>query len=149
MANLVDNSRARYDYELLEILTSGLELSGFEVKALKLGRGKLAGARVLIRGGEAYLVGAEISPYQAGNLPPSYEKGRAIRLLLTKKEIARLGSREGERGLTIIPLSVYNKGGRLKLDLALARGKKKRDKREIVKKRETERDLQRTLKTNL
>ncbi len=149
MANLVDNPRARYDYDLLEILTAGLELSGFEVKALKLGRGKLAGARVLVRGGEAYLVGAAIEPYQAANLPPGYEKGRAVRLLLTKREIASLASREGERGLTIIPLSVYNKGGKLKLDLALARGKKQFDKRENIKKRETERDLRRTLKTNL
>ncbi|MCC6290516.1 SsrA-binding protein SmpB [Candidatus Nomurabacteria bacterium] len=147
MSNLVNNPKAHYDYELLEKLEAGLELSGFEVKALKLGRGKLEGGRVLVRGGEAFLVGAEISPYQAANLPPDYEKGRALKLLLTKKEISDLAARIGERGLTIIPLSVYNKGGRLKLGLALARGKKKYDKREKIKKRENKRDLDRTLKS--
>ena len=91
MANLVENPRAGYDYELLEKLEAGLELSGFEVKALKLGRGKLEGARVLIHGGEAFLVGAEIGPYQAANLPPDYEKGRALKLLLDRKS-TRLNS---------------------------------------------------------
>lgn len=149
MANLLDNVKARFDYELLEQLEAGLKLTGFEVKALKLGRGKLLGARVLVRGGEAYLVGAEIAPYQAHNLPPGYETGRAIKLLLTKKELNRLADTENQKGLTIIPLSIYAKGGRLKLRIALARGKKKFDKRQKIKERETKRDLARTLKKNL
>lgn len=148
MANLLDNPRAKFDYELLDKLEAGLELTGFEVKALKLGRGKLLGARVLIRGGEAYLIGAEIAPYQAGNLPDNYEPGRAVKLLLTKKELNLLEDTANTKGLTIIPLSVYNKVGKLKLSLALARGKKKFDKREKIKERETKRDLDRTLKSN-
>ena len=147
MANLLDNPKAGFDYELLEQLEAGLELTGFEVKAVRLGRGKLVGARVLIRGGEAYLIGAEIAPYQAGNLPPGYEPGRAIKLLLTQKELYQLADVENQNGLTIIPLSVYNKGGKLKLKIALARGKKKQDKRQNIKKRETEREIARTLKT--
>ena len=146
MANLLDNPKAGFDYELLEQLEAGLELTGFEVKAVRLGRGKLVGARVLIRGGEAYLIGAEIAPYQAGNLPPDYEAGRAIKLLLTQKELYQLADVENQNGLTIIPLSVYNKGGKLKLKIALARGKKKQDKRQNIKKRETEREIARTLK---
>ena len=146
MASLVDNTRARFDYELEEKLEAGLELTGFEVKALKLGRGKLLGGRILVRGGEAYLVGVEIAPYQAQNLPPNYEAGRVIRLLLTKAEIAHLAGAEPERGLTVIPLSVYNKGGKLKLALALARRKKKFDKRRKIKERETKREVARTLK---
>ena len=146
MANLLDNPKAGFDYELLEQLEAGLELTGFEVKAVRLGRGKLVGARVLIRGGEAYLIGAEIAPYQAGNLPPGYEAGRAIRLLLTQKELYQLAGVENQNGLTIIPLSVYNKGGKLKLKIALARGKKKQDKRQSIKKRESEREIARTLK---
>jgi SsrA-binding protein len=144
--SLVDNPRAKFDYELLDRYEAGLELSGFEVKALKLGRGKLQGARVLIRGGEAYLVGATIEPYQAANLPPGYEPGRAVRVLLTKKEIGVLAGSEAANGLTIVPLAVYNKDGRLKLELALARGKKKGDKRQSIKQRETDRDISRTLK---
>lgn len=146
MKTLVHNSRASFDYELLEQWEAGLELTGFEVKALKLGRAKLLGARVLVRGGEAYLIGAEIAPYQAGNLPPGYQPGRAIRLLLTKKELASLTGVENSNGLTVIPLSVYNKNGKLKLNLALARGKKKFDKRQKIKERETKREVARTLK---
>lgn len=149
MSNLVDNPKARFDYELLERFEAGLELLGSEVKSLKLGRGKLAGGRVLIRGGEAYLVGARIDPYQAKNLPPDHDPERSVRLLLTKKELKQLAGATTERGLTLIPLSVYNKGGRLKLALALARGKKKFDKRQKIKQRETNRELRRTLKSNL
>lgn len=153
---LIDNPRARFDYELLEKLEAGLKLHGFEVKALKLGRGKLLGGRVLVRNGdlpagrqEAFLIGAEIGPYQRANLPPGYDPARPVKLLLTKKEISHLAGTASEKGLTIVPLSVYSKGGKLKLGLALARGKKKFDKREKIKKRQTEREISRTLKSHL
>lgn len=147
MKTLVYHPRAGFDYELLEKWEAGLVLTGFEVKALKLGRARLLGARVLVRGGEAYLVGAEISPYQATNLPPAYEKNRAIKLLLTKRELAKLAGVAAGGGLTIIPLSVYNKNGKLKLEIALARGKKKFDKRQKIRERETKRETARTLKS--
>jgi SsrA-binding protein len=140
------NSRARFDYELLEKFEAGLVLSGFEVKALKSGRGALAGSHVVVRGNEAYLVGAEVAPYQANNLPAGYERGRSIKLLLTKKELAALAGAEKQKGLTIVPLEVYNRGRRLKLRLAIARGKKKYDKRETIKRREGQRQIERTLK---
>lgn len=143
---LAENQKARFNYEILETYEAGLELLGFEVKSLKMGRGELAGARVLIRGGEAFLVGATIPPYQVGNTPEDYEPSRTRRLLLNKRQMAELAKAEETKGLTIVPLKVYNKGTKLKLSLAIARGKKKYDKRETIKKRDTERELGRTLK---
>ena len=144
--SLASNSRATFDYEVIEKFDAGLELSGFEVKAVRAGKCTLAGAHVIIRGGEAYLIGATIQPYQAGNLPIGYEPNRTIRLLLTKKEINYLNGAASERGLTIVALSVYSKSERLKLSLALAKRKKKYDKRDKIKQRETDREMRRTLK---
>jgi SsrA-binding protein len=95
---------------------------------------------------EAYIVGMQIPPYQASNTPESYEPERTRRLLLNKKELAELSQFEGQKGLTIVPLAVYNKGGKLKLKVAAARGRKKYDKRAVMKERDTKRDIQRTLK---
>src|SRR4051812_32304647 len=113
--SLIEHKKARFDYEILEEYEAGLELLGGEVKALRAKLGKLEGAHVLIRGGEAYLVGASIPPYQPGNTEKGYEADRNRRLLLTKKELAALASYEGQKGLTIVPLRVYNKGSLLKL----------------------------------
>lgn len=143
---LLANSRARHDYEILETLEAGIELRGFEVKALRARRGSLAGARVIVRGGEAYLVGASIPPYQPGNAPAEYDPARPRRLLLAKREIARLASAESAKGLTVVPISLYNKRRVLKLEVAIARGKKKGDKREILKRRDARREIERTLK---
>jgi SsrA-binding protein len=107
----------------------------------------LKGARVVARGGEAYLVGATIPAWQPANAPKSYDPERTRKLLLNRKQIAQVLSAEGEKGLTIIPLSVYNKGRNLKLEIAIARGKKAHDKRQDIKKRDTERDIRRSLKT--
>ncbi len=146
MTTYADNSKARFDYEMLEKYSAGLELEGHEVKAVRSGKLSLKGAYILVRGGEAYLSGADIAPYQPGNTAEEYDSRRTRRILLTKGEIEKLAEAEGTKGLTIVPLSVYNKGRFLKLDLAIARGKKKFDKRESIKKRDTERDLKRTLK---
>lgn len=143
---LIENQRARFDYQILEELEAGMELHGFEVKSLRAKQGSLKGARVLVRGGEAYLVGATIPAWQAANAPKSYDPERPRRLLLKEKEIARIASAESQQGLTIVPLSVYNKGRNLKLGLAIVRGKKKEDKRQTIREREEKRSADRTLK---
>ncbi len=143
---LADNSKARFNYEILKTFEAGIELFGFEVKALKAGKGVLLGSHVIVRGGEAFLVGASIAPYQVGNTREDYEPERARKLLLTKEEIGELEIAEASKGLTIVALSVYNKGQRIKVEIGIARGKRKYDKRESIKKRDTERELGRTLK---
>lgn len=144
--SLVENKKARFDYELLETFTAGLELLGHEVKSVRGKKGSLKGAFVTVRGGEAYLVGAHIPPYQPANTPDSYDPYRNRRLLLTRKELKNLSDRESEKGLTLVPISLYNKNGVIKLDFAIGRGKKKQDKRETIKKRDLERELGRKIK---
>jgi len=143
---LIQNKKAHFDYEILEKLTAGIELLGFEVKALRGKLGSLDGAHVTVRGGEAYLMHATIPPFQPNNTPKNYEPLRNRKLLMTKKEIARLAGEESKKGLTIVPISVYNHGRKIKVEIALVRGKKQFDKRETMKKRETEREIRRTLK---
>ncbi len=145
--SLVDNKRATFDYSVLETMEAGLELLGYEVKSLRVGQGSLKGARVVARGGEAYLVGATIPAFQPANAPKSYDPERTRRLLLNKKQIAQVLSAESEKGLTIIPLSVYNKGRNLKLGIAIARGKKAHDKRQSIQERDVKRSIARSLKT--
>jgi SsrA-binding protein len=143
---MLENKRVGFDYTILEEIEAGLELLGFEVKSLRKGLGSLKGSRVVARGGEAYLVGATVPPWQVANAPKSYDPERTRRLLLNQKEIAHIASAEGEKGLTIVPLKVYNKGRNLKLLIAIARGKKKEDKRQSIRAREEKRRIQRTLK---
>ena len=145
--SLIENQRARFDYEILEELEAGMELFGFEVKSLRAKQGSLKGARVVARGGEAYLVGATVPAWQVANAPKSYEPDRTRRLLLKEREIAHIASAEGQKGLTIVPLSVYSKGRKLKLSLAVVRGKKQKDKRQSIKARDEKRNIERSLKT--
>ncbi len=144
--SLISNKKAYFNYEILETYAAGIELLGFEVKSLKSGQGSLEGAHVTVRGGEAYIIGMFIPPYQPNNTPKDYDPYRTRRLLLHKKEIAELGDIESKKGLTIVPISVYNKSSKVKVDIATAKGKKKFDKRETLKKRQTERDIRRELK---
>ncbi len=146
MFKALENRKALFNYDRLEEWPAGLELLGHEVKALRAGYGSLEGTYVTIRGGEAWLVGATIPPYQANNTPEDYDPVRPRRLLLHKDEIAKLAEKSDRDRLTIIPLRVYNHGPRFKLMLALARGKKRQDKRETIKRRDTEREIERTLK---
>jgi len=146
MAVLILNKKVKFNYEILERFVAGLELFGYEVKSIRGKQGSLEGAYVIVRGGEVFLIGATIPPYQAANTPESYDPARNRRLLLTKKEISKLLGFEKQKGLTIVPISVYSKNRKLKLELGIARGKKKYDKREIIKKRDTERDIRRNLK---
>src|SRR3989344_2773863 len=145
MTRFADNSKAKSDYEILETFTAGLELLGAEVKSVRAGKISLRGSFVALRGGEAYLLGADIAPYQPKNMPVDYESTRPRKLLLTRSALKGLETIEQTRGLTLVPLSVYNKGRFLKLDVAVARGKKKFDKRQSIKRRDVERDLKRTL----
>lgn len=146
MPILLENRKARFDYELLEKFEAGLELKGFEVKSLKNKRGSLAGSHVLIRDGEAFVVGMEIPPYQPKNTPTGYDPQRTRKLLLTKKEINYLEGKSQTKGLTLAPLQIYTKGTLVKLSFALAKGLKKYDKRERIKKKEAKRKIERTLK---
>jgi SsrA-binding protein len=139
------NRKARYDYEILTRFEAGLELVGHEVKSVRAGKVNLRGAFVAVRGEEAFLIGAEIPPYQPKNTPADYDATRARRLLLTEPELAELSAAEHTKGLTIVPLKVYNKGRFLKVEIAIARGKKEFDKREAIKKRDTLREAQRGL----
>jgi len=146
MSTYIQNRKARFDFEILETLEAGLVLFGFEVKAIRSGKGKLEGAYIIVRGGEAFLVGASISPYQVINTPKSYDTERVRKLLLSKKELAELERRTETDHLTAVPLRLYNAGRNIKLEFAVARGKKKFDKREVLKARDTKRDIERTLK---
>ena len=145
--SLIDNKRSTFDYSIIETMEAGLELLGYEVKSLRAGHGSLKGSRVVARGGEAYLVGATSPPWQIANAPKSYDPERTRRLLLNKKQIAQILSAESEKGLTIIPISVYNKGRNLKMEIAIARGKKAHDKRRTIQERDTKRDIARSLKS--
>jgi len=143
---LILNKKARLEYEVLDTLEAGISLLGLEVKSLKAKHGSIVGAHVLIRGGEAFIVGMHIPPYQPNNTPLDFDPYRNRKLLLTKKELAKLAGTEKEKGLTLIALSLYNNGRKIKVELAIARGKKKYDKRQSIKKRDTERDIGRKLK---
>ncbi len=143
MNKLIENKKVGLDYEILETFEAGMELLGFEVKSLRAHQGSLLGSHVTIRGGEAYLIASNIPPYQEKNTPTDYDPRRNRRLLLTKAEIQQLASLEAKKGLTIIPISVYNKGRKIKVEVAIVRGKKKYDKRQSIKKRDTDRELRR------
>jgi SsrA-binding protein len=141
-----ENRRARFDYEILETFEAGIELKGHEAKAVKSGQATIAGTFAVIRGGEAYLLNATIQPYQALNTPKEYDPTRTRKLLLNKKEIKYLIGKSQTERLTIVPLKLYNKSGLIKVELGLVRSKKKADKREKIKKRDTRREIERTLK---
>jgi SsrA-binding protein len=146
MASYAENRKARFNYEFLEKYEAGIELLGTEVKSVRRGQMSLEGAFVIIRGGEAFLINANIPPFQVKNAPKDYDPLRNRKLLLTKKEIAELAGSEKNKSLTIVPISVYNKNRKIKVEIALVKGKKKFDKRETLKKRDTEREIRREYK---
>lgn len=146
MTTFAYNRKATFDYEILETYEAGLILFGYEVKAIKTGHLSLAGAYVIIRGNEAYLINAYIPPYQPKNTPGDYDPYRLRKLLLHKSEIASLIGKTKQKGLTLVPLKVYTKHGKLKLEFVLARGKKKFDKRDKIIERETKRKIDRAIR---
>jgi len=142
---VASNRKARFNYELLDKLEAGLVLTGTEVKALREGRCNLTDGFVDLRRGEAWLVDVNISGYSHGNRA-NHDPLRRRKLLLHKREIERWAAKVAERGLTCIPLRVYFKMGRIKVEIALGRGKKKYDKRDDIKRRDSDRDTARALK---
>ena len=137
----ISNRNIRQHYEILETMRAGLSLLGTEVKSIRTGKGSLTGAKILIRAGEAFLVGATIPAYQPKNIMMAYDEDRPRRLLLNKNEIKRLYTSSEEKQLTLVPLTMYNCNRKLKLDIGVASKKTKRDKREKIKKRESERSI--------
>jgi len=146
MPTLAINPRAKYDYEILNTYEAGLVLSGQEVKSIKKGSMSLKGSYIVIRNEEAWLINAQVSPYQPKNVPADYNSTRSRKLLLHRKEIKELIGKTKQKGLTLTPIRVYTKRNRIKLEFGLGRGKKKSDKREKIKKRETQRNIRRALK---
>lgn len=146
MANYAENRKMRFDYETLEKYEAGIELLGTEVKSIRGGKMSLDGAFVIVRGNEVFLINANIPPYQIKNAPTDYDPLRNRKLLLTKKEILELAGNEKNKSLTIVPQTVYNKQRKIKVSIALVKGKKKHDKRESIKKRETDIEIRREYK---
>jgi len=146
MAHYAENRKARFNYEILEKYEAGIELLGVEVKSVRGGQMSLEGAFIIVRGGEVFLINSNIPPYQVKNSPKDYDALRNRKLLLTKKEIAELAGSEKNKSLTIVPISVYNKNRKIKVSIALVKGKKKFDKRETLKKRDIDREIRREIK---
>lgn len=144
-SELVSNRRATFDYEVLEVFEAGMALQGTEIKSLRNHGGNLQDAYVKVVNQEAILVGCHISPYSFGNVH-NHEEKRERKLLLHKREIAKLKVASQEKGLTLIPLCIYLKNGRAKLKVALAKGKKTYDKRQAVREREDKRHVAKVLK---
>ena len=142
---LVDSKKLHLTYVITEAIEAGLELFGFEVKSLRLKLGSLDGAKVIVRGGEAYLVGAYIPPFQPANTPKSYDPYRTRRLLLKKAELYNLYSLEQSKTLTLAPHSLYLKNNLIKCEVAFCKKKNTRDKREEIKKDSSRREMKESL----
>jgi SsrA-binding protein len=139
------NRKAFHEYEILEKLEAGLMLKGTEVKSLREGRANLKDSYVAFREGEAYLVNAHISPYTHGNIA-NHDPERPRKLLLHRHQIEKLAGTVSQKGLTVIPLKLYFREGRAKVEIAVVRGKKLFDKRETEKQREAERETAAAIK---
>lgn len=143
MKTLAENRRARFDYEILETYEAGIVLTGQEVKSVKNGRAQIAGSYAVVRHGEPRLLNANIPPYQPKNAPGSYDPSRSRQLLLHKKEVQNLIGKLHEKGLTLVPLKMYLKKNLIKVEIALARPRKKHDKRELLRRRAHEQEMKR------
>ena len=146
MTIYINNRKAHFNYTIEDTYEAGIELMGNEVKSIKNGKGNINSAFCIVRGGEAFIVNMDIPPYQPKNTDQGYDSVRTRRLLLSKKEIKKLEEKDDIKGLTLVPLSLYSKGRRIKVSVAIAKGKKEFDKRETIKKRETDREIRREFK---
>ena len=146
MGVLAENKKAYYNYEILEKIEAGMVLTGQEVKSIRSGRINLAGSYVVLKNEEAFLLGANVPAYQPKNAPQDYDANRLRKLLLNKSEIKYLIGKSQQKGLTLLPLKVYTKKDRIKLEFGLARGRKKASKKELLKKRDADREIERELK---
>ncbi len=140
------NKKAKFDYEILETFEAGLVLNGIEVKSIRTGSASLKGAFVTFHGADAFITNFHIPKYKYSGSALNYEPERSRKLLLKAKEISYLRGKSQEKGLTIVPISLYTKGRRIKVEVAVCRGKKKYDKRETIKKRELKKELGRKIK---
>ncbi|MFH1714191.1 MAG: SsrA-binding protein SmpB [Candidatus Nealsonbacteria bacterium] len=145
MKVFTENKKAYFNYEILDKFEAGMALNGQEVKSIRLGRANLAGSYVILKEEEVFLVGANIPAYQPKNAPSDYDPERPRKLLLKRFEINQLIGKTKQKGLTLIPLKMYTVKVKIKLEFGLAKGKKKADKREVIKKRETEREIKKEL----
>lgn len=143
MPDFATNPRAKFDYEILETIEAGVVLRGYEVKSIKTGKVSIKGAYVRIISGAPWLVGASIAPYQPGNVPVGYQEQADRKLLLSKRQVSTLLGLAQAHGTTLVPLRLYAKKGLVKLEIGIARGKKKYDKREAIKKKDTQRSKER------
>jgi SsrA-binding protein len=142
---VVTNKKARFQYEIIETFEAGLVLQGTEVKSLRLGKGNLQDSYATIKNGEIFLYNMHISPYEQGNIY-NHETDRIRKLLLHKQEIKRLTGKVVERGMTLVPLKIYFKNGRAKVELGLARGKSLVDRRKDIARRDEQRMMEREFK---
>ena len=146
MSPIAENRRARYEYHIEERYEAGLVLEGWEVKAIRAGQVQLTDGYVLIREGELYLIGCRIDPLRAASTHVHPQADRTRKLLMHRDEIRRLIGKVEQRGFTLVPLNLHYKGGRVKVEVALARGKAQHDKRETERKRDWEREKQRLMR---
>jgi SsrA-binding protein len=144
---VADNRKARHDYFIDESYEAGLALKGSEIKSIRAGRINLRGGYARVQGGEVWLYDVHISPYEQSGTHFNHEPTRPRKLLLQRREISRIAGQVERQGFTLVPLRVYFKGRRAKLELGLARGKKMYDKREDIAKREAKRDIERVMKS--
>ena len=142
---IAQNRRARHEYHILERHEAGIELVGTEVKSLREGHITLKDSYADVDNGQMFLIGAHINPYEQGNIF-NHDPERRRRLLMHKREIVKLGARVAEKGLTLVPLSVYFKAGRAKVEIALCQGKQTVDKRDSIREREVKREIDREIK---
>nr|XP_061811820.1 ssrA-binding protein-like [Nerophis lumbriciformis] len=142
---LASNKRARHEYHILDRLEAGMVLTGTEVKSARQGNVQLKESHVELRNGQAWLIGAHFSPYSHGNYN-NHNPERERKLLLNKREIERLDGKSQGSGMTVVPLKMYRKGNRIKLEIALAQGKKLYDKRETERRRELDREAHEAMK---
>ena len=147
MSAYLSHKKAHFDYEVLKTYEAGIVLLGHEVKSVRASRGKLEGAFVIVRGGEAFVVGLNINLYQPKNMQKKHDPERPRKLLLSKKELQEIELQTETQGLTAIPLKLYNAGRNIKLELAIVKGKKLHDKRQSIQARDVKRDIERTLKS--
>lgn len=142
---VVSNRKARYEYHILETLEAGIALRGTEVKSLRAGNANLQDSYAVLKNGEVLLMGMHISPYEKGNIN-NHDPRRTRKLLLHKKQIRKLIGKIQEKGLTLIPISIYFKGPYAKVELAIAQGKRKYDKRETAARKEAQKEIAHRLK---
>lgn len=143
MSNIIENKKAYFDYEIIDKWEAGIKLIGYEVKSIKAGKASIVGSYVKIIDNEAYIIGMKIDEYQNSSTSLIDERTRTRKLLLNKTELKKLIKQTEEKGLTIVPLSLYIKNRWIKISIGVGRGKKKADKRETLKKRTIERDIRR------